>query len=149
MIVENIIPRNMIINLGCASVDYHISRDDIFDYHPLRECNIYIIYIWDVPFYLSIEHSCYFQIKSAFHPLKIFTVLTLMKCHIMRHVILVLTMTIIKRIYGSLVYKSFISVIKPLIVFLIKFKRNIALFELLLYIPVNKFSVMSGRVLLG
>ena len=41
--VENIIPRNMIINLGCASVDNHIPRDDIFDYHPIRECNIYII----------------------------------------------------------------------------------------------------------
>ena len=35
----------MIINLGCASVDNHIPRDDIFDYHPRRECNIYIIYI--------------------------------------------------------------------------------------------------------
>ena len=33
----------MIINLGCASVDNHIPRDDIFDYHPLRECNIYIL----------------------------------------------------------------------------------------------------------
>ena len=43
MIVDNIIPRNMIINLGCASVDNHIPWDDIFDYHPLRECNIYII----------------------------------------------------------------------------------------------------------
>ena len=45
VIVENIIPRNMIINLGCASVDNHIPRDDIIDYHPLRECNIYIIYL--------------------------------------------------------------------------------------------------------
>ena len=45
---ENIIPRNMIINLGCASVDNHIPRDDIFDYHPIRECNIYIIYIYRV-----------------------------------------------------------------------------------------------------
>ena len=43
VIVENIIPRNMIINLGCASVDNHIPRDDIFAYHPIRECNIYII----------------------------------------------------------------------------------------------------------
>ena len=43
MIVENIIPRNVIINLGCASVDNHIPRDDIFDYHPRRECNIYIL----------------------------------------------------------------------------------------------------------
>ena len=42
--VENIIPRNKIINRGCASVDNHIPRDDIFDYHPIRECNIYIIY---------------------------------------------------------------------------------------------------------
>ena len=41
--VKNIIPRNMIINLGCASVDNLIPRDDIFDYHPRRECNIYII----------------------------------------------------------------------------------------------------------
>ena len=44
VIVENIFPRNMIINLGCASVDNHIPRDDIFDYHPRRECNIYILF---------------------------------------------------------------------------------------------------------
>ena len=44
VIVENIIPRNMIINLGCASVDNHIPRDDIFDYHRIRECNIYILF---------------------------------------------------------------------------------------------------------
>ena len=43
VIDENIIPRNMIINLGCASVDNHIPRDDICDYHPIRECNIYIL----------------------------------------------------------------------------------------------------------
>ena len=43
VIVENIIPRNMIINLGCASVDNHIPRDDIFDYHHIREGNIYIL----------------------------------------------------------------------------------------------------------
>ena len=43
MIVENIIPRNVIINRGAAEVDNHISRDDIFDYHPLRECHIYFI----------------------------------------------------------------------------------------------------------
>ena len=43
--IENIIPQIMIINLGCASVDNHIPRDDIFDYHPIRECNIYII-LW-------------------------------------------------------------------------------------------------------
>ena len=29
MIVENIIPRNVIINPGAAEVDNHISRDDI------------------------------------------------------------------------------------------------------------------------
>ena len=46
VIVENIIPRNMIISLSCASVDNHIPRDVIFDYHPLRECNIYIIYVY-------------------------------------------------------------------------------------------------------
>ena len=43
MIVENIIPRNVIINRGAAEVDNHISRDDIFDYHPSRKCNIYFI----------------------------------------------------------------------------------------------------------
>ena len=43
MIVENIIPRNVIINRGAAEVDNHISRDGIFDYHPSRKCNIYFI----------------------------------------------------------------------------------------------------------
>ena len=43
VIVENIIPRNMIINRGAAEVDNYISRDDIFDYHPSRKCNIYFI----------------------------------------------------------------------------------------------------------
>ena len=43
VIDENIIPRNVIINPGAAEVDNHISRDDIFDYHPCRECNIYFI----------------------------------------------------------------------------------------------------------
>ena len=41
--VENIILRNMIINRGCTSVDNHIPRDDSFDYHPIRECNICIL----------------------------------------------------------------------------------------------------------
>ena len=45
VIDKNIIPRNVIINLGCASIDNHIPRDDIFDYHPIRVCNIYIIFI--------------------------------------------------------------------------------------------------------
>ena len=43
MTVENIIPRNVIINRGAAVVDNHISRDDIFDYYPSRQCNIYFI----------------------------------------------------------------------------------------------------------
>ena len=43
VIVENIIPRNVIINRGAAKVDNRISRDDIFDYHPSRECDIYFI----------------------------------------------------------------------------------------------------------
>ena len=43
VIVENIIPRNVIINRGAADVDNHISRDDIFDFHPSRKCNIYFI----------------------------------------------------------------------------------------------------------
>ena len=33
----------MIINRGAAEVDNHISRDDIFDFHPIVECNIYFI----------------------------------------------------------------------------------------------------------
>ena len=33
VIVENIIPRNVIINRGAVEVDNHNSRDDIFDYH--------------------------------------------------------------------------------------------------------------------
>ena len=43
VIVENIIPRNVIINRGAAEVYNHISRDDIFDYHRSRKCNIYFI----------------------------------------------------------------------------------------------------------
>ena len=43
VIVENIISSNVIINRGAPEVDNHISRDDIFDYYPLRECNIYFI----------------------------------------------------------------------------------------------------------
>ena len=43
VIVVNIIPRNEIINRGAAEVDNHISRDDIFDYHHIREGNIYFI----------------------------------------------------------------------------------------------------------
>ena len=43
VIVENIIPRNVIINRGAAEVDNHISRDDIFDYRPSRKCKIYFI----------------------------------------------------------------------------------------------------------
>ena len=43
VIVENIIPRNVIINRGAAEVDNHISRDDIFDYRRSRKCNIYFI----------------------------------------------------------------------------------------------------------
>ena len=31
------------MNRGAAEVDNHISRDDIFDYHPSRKCNIYFI----------------------------------------------------------------------------------------------------------
>ena len=44
MIVENIISGNVIINLGCALVDNHIYWDDIFDYQPIKERNICIIF---------------------------------------------------------------------------------------------------------
>ena len=43
VIVKNIIPRNVVINRVAAEVDNHILRDDIFDYHPIRGCNIYFI----------------------------------------------------------------------------------------------------------
>ena len=43
VIVENIIPRNVINNRGAAEVGNHISKDDIFDFHPSRKCNIYFI----------------------------------------------------------------------------------------------------------
>ena len=43
VIVENIIPRNVISNLGCALVVNHIPLDDIFDYQHIRESNIYIM----------------------------------------------------------------------------------------------------------
>ena len=44
VIVENIIPRNVIINRGAAEVDNHISRDDIFDYHPIRNVIFILLY---------------------------------------------------------------------------------------------------------
>ena len=43
VIVENIIPRNVIINRDAPEVDNHISRDNIFDFHPLRERYVYFI----------------------------------------------------------------------------------------------------------
>ena len=43
VLVENIIPRNVIINRGAAEVDNHISRDDFFRLAPSQECYIYFI----------------------------------------------------------------------------------------------------------
>ena len=43
VIFKNIIQRNAIITFP-EECDYHISRDDIFDYHPIRECNMYLLY---------------------------------------------------------------------------------------------------------
>ena len=51
MIVENIIPRNVIINRGEAEVDNHISRDDFFDYHSL---------INDIFIYYTAHYSLFF-----------------------------------------------------------------------------------------
>ena len=58
VIVENIIPRNVIINRGAAEVDKHISRDNIFDYHPIRECNIYFI----IP---NIRYFIFYRLRST------------------------------------------------------------------------------------
>ena len=44
MIVENIILRNVIINQGADDVDNHISRDDFFDYHPLKNVIFILLY---------------------------------------------------------------------------------------------------------
>ena len=44
VIVENIIPRNVIINRCAAEVDNHISRDDIFDYHPIKNVIFILLY---------------------------------------------------------------------------------------------------------
>ena len=44
MIVENIIPQKMTIKLSFALVDNHMPQNNIFNYHPLRECNIYMLY---------------------------------------------------------------------------------------------------------
>ena len=44
VIVENIIPRNAIINRGTAKVDIHILRDDFFDYHPLKNVIFILLY---------------------------------------------------------------------------------------------------------
>ena len=43
MIVEKNMAVNVTINLRFASVDNHIPKDDIFDYLPLSEYNIYIL----------------------------------------------------------------------------------------------------------
>ena len=43
VIVEKHIPRNMIINLGCASVDNHIPRDDVLTITLSRMLYLYII----------------------------------------------------------------------------------------------------------
>ena len=43
VIDENIILRNVNIIPVVAEVDNHISRDDFFNYHPIREGNIYFI----------------------------------------------------------------------------------------------------------
>ena len=44
VIVENIIPRNVIINQGAAEVDNYISRDDFFDYHPVKNVIFILLY---------------------------------------------------------------------------------------------------------
>ena len=51
MIVENIVPRNMVINTGAAEVDNHISRDDFFDYHALK--NVIFILLYQTLFLFS------------------------------------------------------------------------------------------------
>ena len=51
VLVENIIPRNVIINLGAAEVDHHISRDD-FSTSTLSK----MLFL----FYYTEHYSCFF-----------------------------------------------------------------------------------------
>ena len=51
VLVENIIPRNVIINRGAAEVDNHISRDDFFRLAPSQECYIYFIIPNSIPLF--------------------------------------------------------------------------------------------------
>ena len=51
VLVENIIPRNVIINRGAAEVDNHISRDDFFRLAPSQECYIYFIILNIIPLF--------------------------------------------------------------------------------------------------
>ena len=58
VIVENIIPRNMIIKLGCASIENQISRDDIFDYQPISKYNILYLPLIQVEQFLKWVRLC-------------------------------------------------------------------------------------------
>ena len=73
MIVENIIPRNVIINLGAAEVDNYISTDDIFDFHTIRECNIYFIISHSSGLYFRLAPSqeCYDVTSKAGDQIKL------------------------------------------------------------------------------
>ena len=51
VLVENSIPRNVIINRGAAEVDNHISRDDFFRLAPSQECSIYFIIPNIIPYF--------------------------------------------------------------------------------------------------
>ena len=53
VLVDNIIPRKVIINRGVAEVDYHISRDDIFDLHPLKNVMFVLLYRTLLLYYLT------------------------------------------------------------------------------------------------
>ena len=51
VIVENIIPRNVINNRGAAEVDNHIFLGMIFQLSPSLECYVYFIIPNIIPFY--------------------------------------------------------------------------------------------------
>ena len=77
VIVESIIPRNMIINRGAAEVDNHISRDDIFDYHTLKNVIFILLYRtlkYRTLFFYNTEHYSFIipniiPLFSIFFPL--------------------------------------------------------------------------------
>ena len=57
VIVQNIILRNVIINQGTAMVDSHISRDEFFNYRPLKNVIFISSYQTSFLYFLTMVHE--------------------------------------------------------------------------------------------